>query len=272
MLARRTIGAVAYLLAASLSGCLSDDGPPPSSPDSVAFKLVPVDATTPGRVGWLATYETEGKLARFRIELEPEPRGASLPAFVRCSLLREPGSDASLLLRDAARALGGRVPSPEPGVAALDVEAVLLGRDLSRDGQGNRVAGAFGSETKGDWVSTTLFFGDGESEVFLNLDPIGRYGELSMKDPAYGDAVLRALGRLLQGDVSVAARERERPAESVAEPLPVEPPEPAPNRDAVRIAALVEKSGAGVRQPERRRALESLAKMGPRARESCPSS
>ncbi len=267
-MARGTILAVSSLLSASLSGCLSDNGPP-SSPDSVGFDLEPVDAATPGRVGWLATYETAGKIARFRIELTPEPREASLPAFVRCGLFREPGSDASLLLQDVARALNGRVPSPEPGVAALEVEAVLLGRELSRGGEGNQVAGAFGSEPKGDWISTKLFLGDGEGEVFLNLDPIGRHGELSMKDPAHGDAVLRALGRLLQGEVSASAREPERPAESVSEPLP-EMPAPAPNHDAARIAALVEKSAAGVPQPERRRALESLAKMGPRARDAVP--
>lgn len=265
----RTI-ALAFSLCASLSGCLSDQGPPPSRPDSVVFALEPVDSRTPGRVGWLATYESEGKMARFRIELQPEPRGASLPAFVRCGLFREPGSDASLLLRDAARALDGRVPSTEPGIAALEVEAVLLGRDLSRGGQGNRVAGAFGSEPEGTWVSTKLFLGDGEGEVFLNLDPIGRYGELSMTDPTYGDAVLRELGRLLQGEVREATEEPEGPAESVVQPLPAESSELAPKGDAARVAALAEKAGAGVFQPERRQALESLAKLGPRAREAVP--
>ena len=246
MVAPRT-RAIALLLSATLWGCASDDRPPASGPESVVFKLAAAAATTPGRVGWLATYETGGKVARFRIELEPEPRGASLPAFVRCGLFREPGSDASVLLRDLARALGGRVPPTGPGVEALEVSAVLLGRDLSRGGQGSRVAGAFGSEPKGTWVSTKLFLGDGESEVFLNLDPIGRYGEFSMKDPAYGGAVLRELGRLLQGEVSATAREPaalEPSAPSVVAPPAWDTPAPTPNPDAPRIAALVEKAGA----------------------------
>jgi hypothetical protein len=132
------------------------------------------------------------------------------------------------------------------------------------------VAGTFGSEPKGDWVAAKLFLGDGEGEVFLNLDPIGGYGELSMKDEAYGDAVLHELGRLLQGDASATATEPERPVDTVVEPVAAETPAPVPNRDAPRIAALVEKAGPGVFQPERRRALESLAKMGPRAKEALP--
>jgi hypothetical protein len=268
MLALRT-NTIVLALFVSLAGCLRD-GPPAASPNSVVFALAPVDATTPVRVGWLATYETEGKTARFRIELEAEPRGASLPAFVRCGLHREPDSDASVLLRDVARALGRRVPSPEPGVATLDVAAVLLGRDLSRGGGGSVVAGTFGSEPKGNWISTKLFLGDGEGEVFLNLDPIGGYGELSMKDPDYSDAVVRELARLLQGEVSAAAAKREIPDPIDVAPEPSKAPAPEPDRDATRIAALVEQAGKGVRQPERRRALESLAKMGPRAREAVP--
>lgn len=259
--------AVTLLLSASLTGCLSDR-PPPSRQDTVVFKLAPVDATTPGRLGWLAQYESGDKIARFRIELEPEPRGARLPAFVRCGLFRVPGSDASMFLRDAAQALDGRVPRSGLGVESLDVEAVILGRDLSPGGEGNLVAGAFGSEPEGNWVSTKLFLGDGESEVFLNLDPIGRYGELSMKDPVYGDKVLRELGRLLQGEVSATAPER--PAPRVVESSASPPPTPKRNRDAARIAALVEKARDGVPQPQRRQALESLGKLGPRASDAVP--
>ncbi|MGH9388103.1 MAG: HEAT repeat domain-containing protein, partial [Vicinamibacteria bacterium] len=111
------------------------------------------------------------------------------------------------------------------------------------------------------------------SEVFLNLDPIGGYGEFSMKDSVYGGGVLRELGRLLQGEVSATARETavlERPAPGVAGSLASDTPAPSPNPDVSRIASLLEKAGAGVPQPERRKALETLAKMGPRARDAMP--
>jgi hypothetical protein len=236
----------------------------------VVFELEPVDAKTPGRVGWRATYEGGGKVARFRIELAPEPKDATLPTFVRCSLSREPGSDGSVLLHDLARALGGRVPAPGPGVETLDVVAALLGRDLSRGGTGNLVAGAFGSDPKGPWIATKLFLGDGDGEVFLNLDPFGRFGELSMKDRSYGTNVVRELARLLQGEAVAVAAAEPAPSdvasgEVVAGASPLAAPTPNPN-----VLRLAEQAAPGVRQPERRKALESLAQMGPRARDALP--
>lgn len=262
--------AALLLLAATLAGCAGENEPPPPGPGSLVFKLEPVDAKKPGRVGWLATYEGGGKVARFRIELLSEPKGASLPTFVRCSLTREPGSDGSVLLRDLARALGGRVPAPGPGVETLDVAAALLGRDLSRGGKGNLVAGTFGSEPKGPWLATKLFLGDGEGEVFLNLDPVGGYGEFSMKDPEYGTSVVRELARLLQREAVAAAADAPADPEvapngAAAESASTTLPTPDPN-----VLRLAEKAAPGVRQPERLKALESLSRMGPRARDAVP--
>lgn len=262
--------AALVLLAAIVSGCAGEGEPPPSEPGSLVFKLEPVDAKKQGRVAWRATYEGGGKIARFRIELQPEPKGARLPAFVRCGLTREAGSDGSVLLQDLARVLGGRVPDPGPGVETLDVAAALLGRDLSRGGQGNLAAGAFASEPKGPWLATKLFLSDGEGEVFLNLDPIGGYGEFSMKDPDYGPTVVRELARLLQGEAVVstdgASQDPEvAPSDSAAEPRP--PTLPTPN---LAVSRLSGKAAPGMRQPERRAALESLAHMGPRARDAVP--
>ena len=258
------------LLAAALSGCAGEGEPPPPEPGALVFKLEPVDAKTKGRVAWRATYDSGGRVARFRIELQPEPKGKTLPTFVRCALTREPGSDGSVLLRDLARALGGRVPAPGPGVETLDVAAALLGRDLSRGGKGNLVAGTFGSEPKGPWIATKLFLGDGEGEVFLNLDPIGGYGEFSMKDPDYGNAVVRELARLLQGEAVATADDAPAdpgvaPSGAAADSAPTTLATPNPN-----VARLAGKAAPGMRQPERRAALESLAHMGPRARDAVP--
>jgi hypothetical protein len=261
--------AAPLLLAATLAGCTVKDEPPPVEPGALVFQLEPVAAKDPGRVGWLATYESGGKVARFRIELQPEPKGTTLPTFVRCRLMREPGSDGSVLLRDLARALEGRVPAPGPGVETLELEAALLGRDLSRGGKGNLVAGSFGSEPPGSWLSTKLFLGDGEGEVFLNLDPIGGYGEFSMKDPDYGNAVVRELARLLQGEVIASAVGASEAPESAPIDAAAEPPPPTATPDPA-VLRLSEKAAPGVRQPERRQALESLARMGPRARDAVP--
>jgi len=258
------------LLAAIVSGCAVEGEPPPSEPGSLVFELEPVDAKRPGRVGWLATYEGGGKVARFRIELQPEPKGKSLPTFVRCALTREPGSDGSVLLQDLARVLGGRVPDPGPGLETLDVAAALLGRDLSRGGKGNLVAGAFGSEPKGPWLATKLFLGDGEGEVFLNLDPIGGYGEFSMKDPDYGPAVVRELARLLQGEAVVSGEGAPVDPEAAPRDPAAEPRSPAAPTPDPAVSRLARNAAPGMRQPERRAALESLAHMGPRARDAVP--
>lgn len=49
------------------------------------------------------------------------------------------------------------------------------------------------------WRMIKLFFGegDGESEVFLNLNPTLRQGQFSIKDSDYGDAVLAELAKVL---------------------------------------------------------------------------
>ena len=183
--------------------------------------------------------------------------------------MREPGSDGSVLLRDLARALGGRVPGPGPGVETLELEAALLGRDLSRGGKGNLVAGSFGSEPPGSWVSTKLFLGEGEGEVFLNLDPIGGYGEFSMKDPDYGTVVVRELARLLQGEAIASAAGAPQAPEAAPIDAAASPPAPVATPDPA-VMRLSEKAAPGVRQPERRQALESLARMGPRAIDAVP--
>ncbi len=252
---------------------LGKEGPPSPSPGSVFFEIEPVDARDKARLGWLATYRSDGRVARFRIELEPEAKGATLPAFVRCSLHREPGSDGAILVQALAAALGGSAPAPGTGVLGIEATSVILARDLSRGGEGNQVAGVFGSEPSGSWISTKLFLS--EAEIFLNLDPVGGYGEFSMKDEAYTSDVLRVLGRLLQGEamegvVDLDPAPEEGPAE-VAEAAAATPsPEPTPSRDEVRVLALMDKAGPDRTQGERLKAFDELAKMGGIAKSAVP--
>jgi hypothetical protein len=256
---------VAALSIAIQLACARTEPAPHSGPDSLIFRLDAAEGR-PGRVGWLAIYGAEGRTARFRIELAPEPKGATLPAFVPCTLVREADSDASVLLRDLARALGTRPPPPRPGVGELELTAVVLGRDLSRGRGDDWIAGGFTSKPKGTWIATKLFFGDDAGEVFLNLDPIGGFGEFAMKDPAYGPAVVRDLGRLLQGPVVSARAAAEPPTTPAPTPVPTPSPEPA----GVDLAPFLERAAPGRLQPERMKALGALAKMGPRASEAVP--
>jgi hypothetical protein len=266
---------IAIGLCTAVSGCaLPKERPPAQSPGSVVFELEPVDATNPLRLGWVARHEADGKIARFRIELQPEAKNGKLPAFVKCSLIREAGSDGTAFLRELSKALAGSVPPQASGVHGLDVAAVILGRNLSRGGGGDQIAGLFGSEPKGSWISTKLFLG--EAEVFLNLDPIGGYGEFSLKDPVYGPDVLRALGRVFQGEATDGVVDLDQASvKQTAEltdtpPLPTPTASPTPNRDDAKVTALIEKAQAGRQQSERAQALKDLGGMGGAAHAAIP--
>lgn len=63
--------------------------------------------------------------------------------------------------------------------------------------QGKKIlASGFTSEPPGDWIATKVFVADSEGEFFLNLNSKGGSGEISIKDPEYGNVVLRELSRV----------------------------------------------------------------------------
>lgn len=264
----RSLSAAILAAAATVACAGTAGGPPRPGPGSLVFALKAVDAQLPGRVAWLASYETGGTRTRFRIELAPEPKGTKLPTFVRCALVREPGSDGSALVRDLSRALGVRgTQAVGEGVETLELSAALLGRDLSRGKGPDQIAGAFTSEPAGTWIATKLFLADGE--VFLDIDPVGGYGEFAMKDPAYGRVVVREMSRLLLGDAAPGSRAGDTADAGPTTPLPPTL-HPTPNPDANAVQRLMARAVPGVSQPERQKALQDLAKLGPRAAEAVP--
>lgn len=258
--------AFAFLL--TLTACGGQERAPRES-QSVVFAIEPAPPRDPSRLGWIATHTAEGKIARFRIELEPEPKGATLPAFVKCRLSREPDSDGSAMLKKLAGSLGGAVPSIGPGIEGVDAPTVILARNLSRGGRGNQVAGLFGTEPPGSWISTKMTFD--EAEVFLNLDPIAGYAEFSLKDPGYGPRLLKLFGQLLQGPAvdGIADLTSGKWTENTeAQPLSPDPapaPQATPDRNAERVAALAERAKPGSPTTDRIKALDNLAKLGPSA-------
>ncbi|MEO8361853.1 MAG: HEAT repeat domain-containing protein [Vicinamibacteria bacterium] len=262
---------LALALAASFSACGSGKERPPAPSSSVIFEIEPVQARDASRLAWIATHKLEGKVARFRIELEPEPRGATAPAFVSCSLSREPDSVGSALLSSLAKALGGAVPPSGPGLIGVNAPAVFLGRNLSRGGKGNLVAGLFGTEPAGSWISTKLTFEDGE--VFLNLDPAAGYGEFSLKDVAYARGVLSVLGRVLQSPpgefVDLASNGRADGAQNALTLTGVGKSEPITDWKTARIANLSREASSS-EESARINAIEGLAELGPAAREATP--
>jgi hypothetical protein len=192
-----------------------------SAPGSVMFRIKEQGSVRRGEAEtriWLASYEAEGKTARFQIKLTLKPPSGDIPfAMTNGTLYREPGSDSTVLLRDLARVLEAKaVPKGAAKQEKLPFQVAILGQGMSRSdgkrmvigssapdvapgpGEGTpSFAGSFSAEPKGSWITTKVFLADGEGEVYLNLDPAGGVGEFSIKDPEYGDIVMKELAKVL---------------------------------------------------------------------------
>lgn len=150
---------------------------------------------------WLATYISKGKTAKFRIELGP-PKALedkeSKDFNVKQGegrLLAEPGSDASVLLADLKNALEAK-KLPVKVQRARDLPFVFVSFG---ENQSQASGGGFNASPPGHWTPIKLFIGKGEQEgqVFLNLNPVIKKGQFSIKDSDYGDIVLAQLARVL---------------------------------------------------------------------------
>ncbi len=167
---------------------------------SVGFDIEQLPSDDPAQ-HWLATYDSKGKVAKFRIELGP-PKALedkeSKDFDIRQGegrFVAEPGSDASVLLADLKNALEAKkFPAKVQRARDLPFVFVRFGQNQSQD-----TGGGFNDQPPGHWTPIKLFIGKGEQEgqVFLNLNPVIKKGQFSIKDPDYGDIVLAYLARVL---------------------------------------------------------------------------
>jgi len=172
-----------------------------SDPDSVGFDIEPIQSQS-GVSRWLATYAVRGKTAKFKIEIN-QARDASDKESRKLGIktgtgrfVAVPGSDASMLLADLQKALQAtKVPTEVQRVSALPFAFVSFGERESQASEG----GGFNDDPPGNWTPMKIFIGEGDSEgeVFLNLNPLLRKGQFSIKDPDYGDVVLGQLAKVL---------------------------------------------------------------------------
>jgi hypothetical protein len=176
----------------------------PYVPDSnsVGFDIEPVQANSSSQQ-WLATYTSQGKTAKFRIELSaPKPMsdeesrkfGINIESG-KGRLIAELGSDASLLLIDLKKALEAKtLPSRVQRVAAVPFTYVSFGNNQSQ-----ALGGGFNAKPAGHWTPMKIFIGEGkqEGQVFVNLNPVIKKGQFSIKDPDYGDIILAQLAQVL---------------------------------------------------------------------------
>jgi hypothetical protein len=196
----------AVVMLALLAGCnhvkdrLSAVEPYLPGDASVAFELE-ARPTQNGSHLWVARYNSRGKVAKFRIELDLSQSIAGKTArnFGITSgegrLIPEETSDSSIILVDLQKALQAKIATQPPlKKTTVTFTYADIGDDLS---QAN--GGGFNANPRGNWTGLKLFFGEGdqESEVFLNVNTSMRKGQFSMKDPDYGDLVLAELAKTL---------------------------------------------------------------------------
>jgi hypothetical protein len=171
-----------------------------SDPNSAGFDIEPLPDNGSAHQ-WLATYTAQGKTAKFRIELSqsvPLDDKESREFLVESGkgrLIAEPGSDASVLLADLKKALVAKtMPIKVQRANSLSFQFVSFGKNNSQ-----APGGGFNAKPPGNWTPMKLFIGKGDQEgqVFLNLNPVVRKGQFSIKDPDYGDIVLAQLARVL---------------------------------------------------------------------------
>ncbi len=177
----------------ALSGCRAQQNPQkiaipePYTPNeySVGFDI----SSLPGSIGssqWLAVRTTNGKTARFRIELRPSApakgQNASEPnfSFGDGSFFSEPDSDAAPLIADLKKVLEAKhLPGKAQRAKSLSFTYAILGSNQSRDS-----GGGFNDQPAGDWIAIKVFLGDNdEGEFFLNLNPVLHKGEFSGSFP-----------------------------------------------------------------------------------------
>jgi hypothetical protein len=171
-----------------------------SDPNSVGFDISPLK-TNDGSRRWLATCSDQGKTARFTIEIgPPTPMNSEADDKIQMSsgqgaILSVPGSDASSMLIALKKALEAkRIPARIQRTSRLPFEYVILGEHNSQ-----AEGGGFSEKPPGHWTAMKIFLGngDGESEVFLNFNPISGKAQFSEKDIDYGGQVVAQLAKVL---------------------------------------------------------------------------
>jgi hypothetical protein len=170
---------------------------------SVFLDIDPVEGTN-GSTAFLATYKAQGKIAKFRFEIDSikqagsgKPDGFNI-AIGNGAIIAEPGSDASVLLSDLKTALEAKkLPVKAKRANQLSFTCLILGQNKSRDPKGG-----FRGNPPGTWTATKLVFSsdsgdDDAGEVFFDFSLADHKAEFSLKDADYGNFVLAKLATVL---------------------------------------------------------------------------
>ncbi len=166
---------------------------PSDKPSNVMFDLQSKGKQSDTHRLYSATYQKNGKTARFQIAFDLNSQTNGGIRSGKGSFIAIPGSDASAFLSDLKEALGAtHAPGNKIRVSQLPFELAILGEHQKRKDDGS-----FVDADNGSWTAAKLFIKGGEYEVFLNFEADGGKAEFAMKDSDYGDGVLRELAKVL---------------------------------------------------------------------------
>jgi hypothetical protein len=152
----------------------------------------------------IAHYNAEGKVAKFRVEIDHgKQSGSGKPGdfnFVdgEGAFIAEPGSDASIMLAELKKALEAtKSPARIKRVERLPFTYVILGQNQSRGPDGG-----FNGDPTGKWTAMKIFMetsdpDEDDCEVFLNFNVDEGKAEFSEKDVDFGNEVLAKLSKVL---------------------------------------------------------------------------
>jgi len=167
--------------------------------NSVPFDIQPSKANCPTTATcWAARYAEGGKEAKFTLVFETS-RGSHKEAipvsFGSGEIRSEADSDCSILLKKLKAALEAKsLPKDVKRVDKIRFDYAEIGADMSQS-----EGGGFSGKPKGGWSAMKLFIGgkNDPAEVFVNLNPHMGKAQFSIKDPDYGDDVLKELAKVL---------------------------------------------------------------------------
>ena len=199
-------------LALCLSACKSKQAAPASpatweagrqDSHSVFFDVKPAADQT-GSMALNASYNSQGKVAKFEVEIDRGKQSGSGKSghfnFVtgEGAFIAESGSDASIMLVDLKKALEAKkTPAKVKRVVRLPFTYVILGQNQTRSADGG-----FNDDPPGKWTAMKIFMetsdpDEDDCEVFLNFNVDEGKAEFSEKDVDFGDQVLAKLATVL---------------------------------------------------------------------------
>jgi hypothetical protein len=186
-------------LAVMIAGRAGAASEKPKAEPHGAFRVAESSPTAAGGMRYVAR---ASERCAFEIEIAKSQGVSGAPfTMTTVALVRRPDADCASFLRDLATKLGfkGKTPTPRP-VPKLEAAAAILGTKQTRSPADLGHDGSFASTPPGHWTVAKLFLGNGEGEVFLNVNADEKVGEFSLKDEDAAEEVVSELAKLLLPD------------------------------------------------------------------------